>query len=276
MRQKREEFNTNSFEMPSVSIDEDSFVYNRGIIKQSLNRKTLIDACSSLTNCWHKKIRDLSEDERQNFEIITENISLFYNTDAYAQVYDLINAQFSDLLKQGDIRAGTLSGYIGGCAIEKDFKQSCSLYCAGMPPLNPYDACRTFVMLALWNEAGEKDERKEGYYNFEVLQESESHAKAIVYCEKRGGDDEGIFSKEELDIFRGAGVEKLQVIVYSGEMKDRQYQIKYDFLALSELPVRGGRVEKKKKSSGSLLYLFLLFFLLILALFIMWIYFRKR
>jgi hypothetical protein len=230
-------------EINTIKIRAHEITINKGNTQQTLDTNKLKDACKILRKHWNEKLKDLSTEAKTAFETLSLHISSLYDTDAYPIVYDIVQNSCEDLIKNGEIVAGTVSGYIGGCSIEKHFKSQpgCGVTCAGaMPPLDKPEICQYPVMLATLNANG---------YSFQLLQDHVDRSSTIIYCSLKE-EKHPQLSQEEKQALKDFNIRRVWVIMFDG---NKYTNVTESFVDIDSLPSRGIEIINNENLRGGAL-----------------------
>jgi hypothetical protein len=107
---------------------------------------TLNNALSKLKEVYDTRITDLRDEYLTYFEYLTQVVKKYQNTPKYAELYDIIIKQFSDIK---DFRPGTVANYILGCF--KFNGKSCIPNCKDSIPLPQQQPCNDKILIAQHN-----------------------------------------------------------------------------------------------------------------------------
>lgn len=165
-------------------------------------------ALDDITNRLHRlkpyhdiPVKELPADVNKDFQILTEQISMIYDTEAYATVYGQMEAIYGSLGQ--NLVPGSIGAYIIGCAVasKRSSHAGCDILCAGSAPTpngasdlpSSFLFCGEMVLLAI------KDE-KSGVHNFTQLNQVDEKdcANAVIYVQSNGRPFEGL-SQEEIN-----------------------------------------------------------------------------
>lgn len=257
-----------------IQVSSENNENNKDVYRKITKLDLLKEACRQLKPFWKTPIKQFNEEANKNFEIITQFVGYHRNKSTYNIVYETIQKEFGDSIK--NIEAGTLSGYIGGCTIEKYFKSTpgCGIYCANaMPLIDKTEGCQFPVMIAQFQN---------DQFIFHVVQDNvENRKNTLIYY---AGEEIPKFNLKEKEALKSWNIEKVNIITF----KNNEYKEIYGgFIHVDELPNRSfssifekksnekEKEKEKKESSNYYIFLIILFVFFVLALFYFF-YWKKK
>lgn len=187
------------------------------------------DWCHILRPHWKTKIEDLNGNERNSFENVKKLIiNIYHKKDEYKSIFNTIRHIFEDLIKNENIEAGTVSGYIAGCMIEeRNGMQTCGVICAQNSIPNPMLE-NTMIIGCHYNviKANENIHLKK--FTFEKIYNNEETKDSILYipttCENFYLDQ-----TEKLYLKQNLKVERIHLLRYSFSSENgMENNIKYE------------------------------------------------
>ena len=190
---------------------------HKNILKVDIGKFEQI--CLKFREKYDLKIKNLTGEDRADFDLVVNYVHLLYGTSYYSHLYEKVRKHFRNVT---NIRPGTLGSYFAGCLNGKDrndISVGCSLGCAGSMPKpkeeDGWSFCDKAVIMA---------EKGENGYIFSVVKPGESQADfdpAYVFIE--GGNNKNSnkftgFNKLEKANLKSLGCKKVKLVSYSEDM----------------------------------------------------------
>ena len=204
-------FNPSRYSSSSEDRSEKEETVEKGhknVIKVDIGK--FEDICKKFKENPDVKIKKLSGQDKEDFEVITSYVKLLYGTEYYKDFHNIVKKYFKKL---ATVKPGTVGGYFAGCLNSKS-KEGCSVNCVGSMPLpkdeEGWNACDKAVIL------GEKSGDK---YTFNVVKPADSQNDDVTYVfiETNNLHDFSGFTKEEKAELKKLGCKKIKLVGYKAD-----------------------------------------------------------
>ncbi len=271
MNSSRHTFNPYNYS-ESLSESSDSNEEPLEIVVKGHKNKIKVDVgkfdklCKLFSLKYDLKIKSLSGQDKDNFNLMVSYVHLLYGTSYYTELYDKVKKHFKNVTK---VKPGTVGAYFAGCLVESSsestegFNPACSVTCAGSMPLpkdeEGWSFCDKAVILA--------EKGKNGYV-FNVVKPADNENDlnpAYVFIESESIDSFSGFDKPEKDNLKAIGCENIHLVGY-----DSYGTNSYDFYGepkkVSEIKHRHVYHKEEKKQKSWLAIAIILIILLLFGL----------
>lgn len=167
------------------------------------------DICKKFRDHPDIKIKKLSGQDKEDFEVVISYVQLLYGTEYYKDFHSIVKKYF----KKVTVKPGTVGGYFAGC-LNKSGDGSCSVNCVGSMPLpkdeQGWHACDKAVILG---------ERNGDTYNFNLVKPADNDNDEITYVfiETNNLHDFSGFTKEEKNELKKLGCKKIKLVGYKAD-----------------------------------------------------------
>ena len=164
--------------------------------------------CEKFRNYEDVKIKHLSGQDREDFDLVMSYVDMLQGTSYYPHLFQKMKKHFHDV---ESVKVGTVGSYFAGCLLSQDSKgvsSACSADCAGSMP-NPGEVCDKAVVFG---------EKRPNGYSFSMVKEASSEQEmdpAYLFLES---DFTGL-STEEKNELRSLGCKSVKLIGYTKDMK---------------------------------------------------------
>lgn len=273
-------FNPSNYSSANSELYESSIEMNNEIVEKGHKNIMKVDIvkfeelCKIFKDKTNLKIKKLSGEDKENFDLMVNYVHLLYGTSYYHKLFEKVKKHF----KNTNIKPGTVGGYFAGCLGTSDkgkdtLLPGCVVACAGSMPL-PKDAegwsfCDKAVLMA---------EKSDDGYVFSVVKPAENdddYDPAYLFIE---GDFSG-FTEGEKNELKNLGCSRVKLIRYDDNMN--YHELFSDAKHLDEIEER--RIEIKKsvehkkrkhyhEDENNYNWLIFLIFLILIILFLYLVY----
>jgi hypothetical protein len=221
---------------------------NRGDSMLKVDLAYFDKLCGKFRNTPDKRIKDLSGQEREEFNLMVSYVHVLYETENYKKLHNIVKKYFTNL---PNVKTGTIGGYFGGCLVQNDFdgEKGCSLTCAGSVP-RPKDEegwgfCDKAVIFA------ERSVNGKGY-DFTLLKESgddnySNDEPCYVFIENKDAEGFKGFNEKEKAKLRKMGAKDI-FLVGCDEKENKYYNIYNEPISID---IGSGKSTKSKTVSQS-------------------------
>jgi hypothetical protein len=261
-------FDSNS----QTSLDVSNEMVEKGhknIIKVDIEK--FDDLCKKFKEKKEMKIKNLTGNDKEDFDLIVSYVHLLYGTSHYDTLYEKVKKHFKNVKS---VKHGTVGGYFAGCLVTskdgfKNLDTGCKIGCAGSMPLPKNEDggsfCDKGVILAEKNLKG---------YNFSVVQPGNFNDDSYLFIETNSLNDFAGFSKSEKEDLKALGCKKLKVIGYTSDMT--YSEIYENPKSVNEIKHRSVRSYKKKEDNNFGIGIFIIIILIILILLCLFYLYRRN
>jgi hypothetical protein len=212
----------------------------------TMDINNLKERLTRLRNSGHKRIADLDENEKADYDYVVQVVGLFYGQAGYAVVAAEIKTVFAGVVPK---EVGTVDAYIVGCLIPNDVLGGCNPLCAASLPLADVVQCNVQVIWA--NRVGNT-------YQFMRLSQGVDQSKAKVFFPVHVYS----LSEEEKMELKNMGCES--VMFYLSNTADNKYYETFkDYVSIDSIECR-----VDKKDNNWLWFIALIFVIFLLLLFV--------
>lgn len=179
---------------------------HKNILKVDIDKFEIL--CKKFRDQKDVKIKNLTGQNKEDFDLVVSYVHLLYGTEYYNTLYDKVKKYFKNVTG----KPGTVGGYFAGCMNNKsgNIESGCSLACAGSMP-NPkseedWESCDSTVIMG---------EKENGNYVFSVVKPGEDNDSSYVFIES--GEFDG-FTQYEKENLKAMGCKNVKLIGYSSDM----------------------------------------------------------
>ena len=241
--------------------------------------KELEDKIKYLRSVDYMNLNKLDDYTNECYHYVISKVAVFYDTDSYDILIDLIKKYFLDVEK---IKTNTIGSYCYGCIsqVGKKFSQLdclCTPICAhSIKSDSSSRSCSNSVILAIYNN----DAQEYDFKNISLAHTEEGSSKVYLHLNIPKLDYFNGFSKDERKRLRLMGITYVSLIGKVREYDEdgnvyEKYIIMTDMTLLSECKKRSFRDKfspssytTSNKGNTAFLFLFLFVIIIIIAFFI--------
>ncbi len=273
-------FNPSKYSSASGELYESNIEVNNEIVEKGHKNIMKVDIikfeelCKIFKDKTNLKIKKLSGEDKENFDLMVNYVHLLYGTSYYNKLFEKAKKHF----KNSTVKPGTVGGYFAGCLSKSDkgkdeLQSGCAVACAGSMPLpkdeDGWSFCDKAVLMA---------EKSGDGYVFSVVKPAENdedYDPAYLFID---GEFSG-FTAEEKTELRNLGCDRVKLISYDDNMN--YHELFSDPKSLSEVAERkiekvkrDKKVEKSKhhETEDNYNWFILLIFLVLIILFLYLVY----
>jgi hypothetical protein len=257
----------NSFNPSRYSSDSDMDVSDevvekghKNILKVDLDKFEIL--CKKFKEKKELKIKNLTDQDKEDFDLVVSYVHLLYGTEYYNTLYDIVKKYF----KTENVKPGTIGGYFSGCMNSKNtgnIETGCSLACAGSMPVpkeeEDWASCDSAVIMG---------EKENGNYIFSLVKPGEDTESAYVFVESNSFDGFTQYEKENL---KALGCKNVKLIGYTSDMNYSEFY--KDSKPVNEIKHRHIRHVKKHSKNNNWLLIIVIFIILLIILGLLKYYF---
>jgi hypothetical protein len=240
---------SSSFINESSLLDVSDEIVEKGhknIIKVDIDKFNNI--CKKFKEKKDVKIKNLSGQDKEDFDLILSYVHLLYGTSYYSALYEKVKKHFKNIKSA---KPGTVGGYFAGCLISsKDngtINSGCHIGCAGSMPLpkdeEGWNLCDKAVILAEKNSDG---------YSFSVIKPGNTQEEmdtSYVFVDSTSLNDFTGFSQSEKEDLKALGCSKVNLVGYSSDMTYSEFYPTSKYV--QEIKHRKKYSKKRKEEDSS-------------------------
>ena len=263
-------FNQHKYSKSSVSSEEIEEIVEKGHKnKLNIDIAKFEELCKKFRDKKELKIKKLSGQDKEDFNLAVSYVHLLYGTDYYTHLYEKVKKYFNSVIS---VKPGTIGSYFAGCLVtsnkeknsDSTLASSCNISCAGSMPLprdeEGWSFCDKAVFMA---------EKGKNGYDFSVLKPAttdEEMNPAYLFVESKSLDDFSGFTDEEKTQIKALGCKNVKLVGYSQDMSYSElYSAPTDVHKIKHRYKHSKRDSKRNETNS----LFRLVFILLLILFIL-------
>ena len=267
-------FNQFQYSQSTASFDSS---YTGENVEKGHKNQTQVDLtrfdeiCKKFREHKDMKIKNLSGNDKDDFNLAVSYVNLLYGTDFYSKLFEKVRKNFDSVVTT---TPGTVGAYFAGCLVasrnkaeDGEVPASCGLPCVDGMPLpqeEGWELCDKAVIMA---------ERSGEGYQFSLVKpgQKQGDGEAYLFVEAKSEQDFTGFTQEEKDEILAYGCRKVHVVGYTSDMTYSDiYTESQTVEKLKSRRSRSGKRHHNHKKNNNWWWLLLAILFIFLVLVVAW------